>query len=81
LRCSGRGTVYSFTIIQEVVMNSPAFEKEIPYALAIVELEEGVRIVAQVFAASIDQVRNGMPVEAFYDTIDGFSIVKFKPLS
>jgi uncharacterized protein len=78
-KSSGRGTVFSFTIIREVVMNSPAFEKEIPYALAIIELEEGVRMVAQVVECEPNQVKIGMPVQAFFEKIDGFTIVKFKP--
>jgi uncharacterized protein len=79
VKSSGKGTVYSFTLIREVVMNSPAFEKEIPYALSIVELDEGVRMVAQIFGCPPDQVKIGMAVEAFFEKIDGFSVVKFKP--
>lgn len=79
LRCSGKGTVYSFTIVREVVMNSRAFEKEIPYALSIIDLEEGIRMVAQVVGTPPDQVRIGMKVEAFFEKIDSFTVVKFKP--
>ena len=79
-KSSGKGLVYSFTIIREVVMNSPAFEKEIPYALSIIELEEGVRMIAQVVGCPPDQVRIGMPVGAFFERVNGFSVVKFRPL-
>jgi len=41
VKSNGRGHIYSFAIIRQVVMNSPAFEKEIPYALSIIELEDG----------------------------------------
>ncbi|NIO10454.1 MAG: hypothetical protein GTO40_21585, partial [Deltaproteobacteria bacterium] len=39
---SGRGTVFSFTVIRQVVgRGAAAFEKEIPYIVAWVDLEEG----------------------------------------
>ncbi len=60
-------------------MNSPAFEKEIPYALSIVELEEGVRMVAQVVGCPPEHIKTSMPVEAFFEKINGFSVVKFRP--
>ena len=46
-RASGLGTVYSFTIITQVVQNSPAFESDLPFALAEIDLDEGPRFVAQ----------------------------------
>jgi hypothetical protein len=41
VRASGRGTVYSFTVTHQ--NQAPGFREELPYVLAIVELEEGVR--------------------------------------
>lgn len=42
---SGRGTVYSYTIVCD---NPPAgFEKYVPYVVALIDLEEGPRITAQ----------------------------------
>jgi uncharacterized protein len=79
LKCSGKGKVHSFTIIREVVMNSPAFEAEIPYALSILELEEGVRFVGQVVGGPSEHIHIGMDVEAFFEKINGVSVVKFRP--
>ncbi|MDA4129808.1 MAG: Zn-ribbon domain-containing OB-fold protein [Thaumarchaeota archaeon] len=79
LKCSGKGKVRSFTIIREVVMNSPAFEAEIPYALSILELDEGVRFVGQIVGAPPEDIRVGMEVEAFFEKINGVSVVKFSP--
>ena len=81
IKCSGKGTIHSYTIIREVVMNSPAFEKEIPYVLSIIELEEGVRMVAQVVDCKIEDVRIGMPVGiSAFEPLNGVSVVKFKSL-
>ena len=79
VKSDGRGRIYSFAIIRQVVMNSPAFEKEIPYALSIIELEDGVRMTAQVVDCRPEEVRIGMEVEAFFEDIGGVSVVKFRP--
>jgi uncharacterized OB-fold protein len=80
-KTSGFGTVYSYTVIRQVVKNSPAFEKEVPYALCIIELDERVRIVAQVVECPPENVKVGMRVAAFFEDIGGgVSIVKFRPV-
>ncbi|MHB9860296.1 bifunctional MaoC family dehydratase N-terminal/OB-fold nucleic acid binding domain-containing protein [Streptomyces sp. YIM S03343] len=58
VEASGDGTVYSY-----VVMHHPPFPAfEPPYAVALVELAEGVRIVSNVVGVPYDKVRIGMPV-------------------
>lgn len=57
---SGNGTVYSFTI----VYHPPAgYEFASPYALAIIELEEGPLVTAQLTDVDLDTVEIGQPVE------------------
>ena len=43
---SGKGEIYSFTVIRQVVGRaaSKAFEPDIPYVIAWVDLDEGPRI-------------------------------------
>ncbi|WRZ96035.1 OB-fold domain-containing protein [Streptomyces sp. NBC_01007] len=54
----GEGTVYSY-----VVMHHPPFPAfDPPYAVALIELTEGVRIVSNVVGVPHDKVRIGMPV-------------------
>ena len=56
----GRGRIYSFT----TVFQAPdIFDKQIPYVVALVDLEEGVRITAQLTDVSEREVSVGMPVE------------------
>ncbi|MGI5350187.1 Zn-ribbon domain-containing OB-fold protein [Streptomyces sp. CA-250714] len=63
---SGRGTVYSY-----VVMHHPPFPAfDPPYAVALVELAEGVRIVSNVTGVRHDEVRIGMPVELEFLRVD-----------
>ncbi len=69
---SGRGKIYSFTLIKRVIMNSKEFESELPYLIASVELEDGVRIYGrlkehnarigqQVFLDPLDAGDIGLP--------------------
>ncbi|WP_322807028.1 Zn-ribbon domain-containing OB-fold protein [Thermanaerothrix sp.] len=57
---SGRGTVYSFTTLTE----APAgFESMAPYTVALVKLEEGPVVTAQLTDLGDRPVEIGMPVE------------------
>lgn len=57
---SGRGKVYSYTTIYE----PPAgYEEQAPYTVAIVELDEGPMVTAQLTDLEEHKVEIGMPVE------------------
>ena len=60
---SGRGVVHTFTIVRQNGM--PPFKDELPYAVAMIELEEGVRMMGGVTGCPVEQVRIGMAVEAY----------------
>ncbi|KOG30201.1 bifunctional MaoC family dehydratase N-terminal/OB-fold nucleic acid binding domain-containing protein [Streptomyces resistomycificus] len=58
VEASGEGTVYSY-----VVMHHPPFPAfSPPYAVALIELAEGVRIISNVVGVPYDKVRIGQPV-------------------
>jgi uncharacterized OB-fold protein len=57
-RFRGRGAVYSFA---EVGQAPRGFSG--PYLVALVDLEEGVRVTAQLTDVDADEVEIGMPVE------------------
>lgn len=78
---SGRGKVYSFTIIREVVgRGARGFEKEIPYVVAWIDLEEGPRLVSRVVGCPIEKVEIGMAVEALFEEAGpGIFLPKFRP--
>ena len=57
---SGRGQVYSFT---KVMQPPTGFEEQAPYTVAMVHLEEGPMVTAQLTDVSDDQIEIGMPVE------------------
>jgi len=77
---SGKGRVYSFAVYH--VAFHPAFEDEIPYVTAVVELAEGPRILTNIVGCSPSEVRCDMPVEVVWDDVtDEFSLPKFRPTS
>jgi uncharacterized OB-fold protein len=63
---SGKGKVYSFTVVR---IPPEGFEIYAPYAMAIVELDEGARVVSQVVDCKPEEVKIGMPVEACFRKI------------
>jgi uncharacterized OB-fold protein len=74
-RASGRGTLYSFGIMHQ---KFPGFAEEVPYQYAIVELEEGPRIVSNVIGVADDELRVDMPLVAYFDDIsDDTTLVRF----
>jgi len=75
-RASGRGTLYSFGIMHQKM--HPAFASEVPYQFAIVELEEGPRIVSNVVGVADDELKVDMPLVAVYDDVaEDATIVRF----
>jgi uncharacterized OB-fold protein len=75
---SGRGRVHSFTI--DRVGHVPALRRFAPYAVAIVELEEGPRMTARLVDCEVDAVKVGLPVVASYEDVEGTTLVHFTPV-
>lgn len=60
---SGRGQVHTFTVVRQ--HGGKPFRDELPYVVAIVELEEGVRMMGTLTGCDPEDVRIGMAVEAY----------------
>ena len=57
---SGKGKIYSYTIMRD----APAgYEENIPYTVAVVALDEGPMVTAQLTDLGDKPVEIGMPVE------------------
>jgi uncharacterized OB-fold protein len=73
---SGRGHVYSFVFAHHPPL--PAFPR--PNPIALVELEEGTRLVANVEGVAHDALRIGLPVECRIREVEpGFRLPVFVP--
>ena len=64
---SGRGTVFSFAIMHQAM--HPGFAAEVPYAVVVVELDEGVRLLSNLVGCPTSEVRIGLPVEVVFDDV------------
>jgi uncharacterized protein len=76
---SGRGKIFSFVTYHRVY--HPAFAKEVPYVVALVELDEGPRLLTNIVGVPPEQVVCDMPVKVTFDDYDeGVAVPKFTPL-
>ncbi len=77
-RASGRGIVYSFTICHRP---APGFEKDVPYNLALIELDEGVRMMSSIVGCPLHEIHVGMAVEVVFDDVTSqVTLPKFRPV-
>lgn len=77
---SGRGTVHSFSVVHRAP--GPAFKQETPYAVLLVELAEGPRMISSLIGGCDPMgVTFDMPVQLVCDLVDDGSIVlpRFRP--
>jgi uncharacterized OB-fold protein len=70
---SGCGTVFSY-----VVHHAPQVPgRTLPFVVALVELDEGVRMLGELRGVEPDRVRVDMPVEVGFDKLDDDSTVPY----
>lgn len=75
---AGRGRVYTFTVTHRT--QARGFKDETPYALAWVELEEGVQVLGNVVGCDPARVTVGMPVRiTFEDVTPEVTLPRFEP--
>ena len=75
---SGRGSVFSFAIMHQVY--HPGFADAVPYAVVVVELEEGARLISNVVGCPVGEVAIGLPVEVVFEDVTGeVTLPVFRP--
>ena len=74
----GTGQVYTWALMHQLY--DPVWEEEIPYVLAVVELDEGPRLSSTLINVEKDAISVGMPVKVvFEDVTDEITLPKFEP--
>lgn len=74
---SGDGVVYSFTIARRAA--GPAFAERVPYVVALVDLDEGARLLSQIVTEDVGAVRIGQRVRVdFEDVAEGLALPVFR---
>ncbi|RYG87213.1 MAG: Zn-ribbon domain-containing OB-fold protein [Alphaproteobacteria bacterium] len=76
-QASGRGRVYAVSIIHRAAVE--AFRAGGPYALAIVALEEGQRLMTNIVDCAPEDVVIDMPVELVFEPRGDVAIPLFRP--
>jgi len=75
---TGRGRVNSWVVFHQAYFK--AYEPDLPYNVAEVELEEGPRILTNLIGIANDDICGGMAVEIVFDDVtQDLALAKFKP--
>jgi hypothetical protein len=77
---SGKGTVYSYTVVYN---NAPSrFQSEMPFVIAIVRLDEGGQMLTNIVGCDPSEVKCDMRVEVQFEKLnDEFNLPLFRPIS
>jgi hypothetical protein len=68
MEATGRGHVYSWIVVSHPV--DPVIADQVPYAVAMIELDEGVRVVGNVAGCGPDELQAGMKVTVYFEEPD-----------
>lgn len=75
---AGRGRVYTFTVVRQNL--AAPFRDELPYAVVMVELEEGVKLMGRITDCDPESVHIGMAVEAYAVRVEeGLALPFWRP--
>jgi uncharacterized protein len=76
---SGRGKIFSWTVTHAPL--HPAFASQVPYAVLIVELDEGVKMFSGLRNLTPDKIALGLPVEVIFERVtEDIAMPYFQPL-
>ena len=74
---SGKGTIHSFSVVHRAP--GPAFKADTPYAVLLVELEEGPRMISSLVGSDPNTIEMDMKVELVTEKLtDDISLPRFK---
>jgi uncharacterized OB-fold protein len=78
VQASGRATLYTYSIVH---MNDlPPFKERLPYVAAVVDLEEGPRVMTTIVDCDPADLRIGMALTAdFHEVADDLTVAVFRP--
>jgi hypothetical protein len=75
---AGTGRLYTYTIARQPT--APHFADEVPQRLAVVELDEGVRLTTTLVDVADADIRIGMRVRPYFDRVsDEMTLLRYQP--
>lgn len=75
---SGRGKVWSFSVVHFPFFRGD-WKERLPYVVALVELEEGVRFLSNVVDCPVEEAHTGLDVELVYGQLGDQLMPLFRP--
>lgn len=80
LETAGRGTVHTFTVIRQ--QGIPAFKAELPYAITMVELDEGPLVFGSMPGVDPESISIGMAVEVYFRSAsEDIGVAYWRPIA
>jgi uncharacterized OB-fold protein len=74
---AGRGKILTWNVMHQVY--HPGFANEVPYAVVLVELDDGGRMISNVVGLPNERLEIGLPVEVTFEKLsDEVSLPKFR---
>jgi uncharacterized OB-fold protein len=78
VKATGRGQVLTFTIVRRAV--SEAYAADVPYVVALIQLDEGPKMMSNVVQCDPETLEVGSPVQVvFEDWSEEISVPQFRP--
>ncbi len=79
IESSGRARVYSWIVVRHPIP-AEVYAGDVPYVVALVELEEGVRMPTNIVACAPEAIKADMPLElCFREIAGGVQLPQFRP--
>jgi uncharacterized OB-fold protein len=78
---SGRATLYTWSVVHN--NDLPPFNERVPYVAALVELDEGPRMMTNVVGCAFDELEADMPLEVVFEQVSDDPLVtlpRFRPV-
>jgi uncharacterized OB-fold protein len=73
---AGRGSIYSFTTLYRA--GHPSRAQDVPYTIALVELDEGVRVFTEIVGMAPEEITVGERVVVDFQVLaEGFTLPMF----
>ena len=80
VKATGRGKIYSYMVVYSY--QPQAFAEDVPYVVAIIDLQEGVRMMSNIVECPPDKVQCDMDVEVVFDEVTPeVTLPKFRPIT
>lgn len=76
VEANGRGTIHAVTTVRRAP--SSAFREKVPYVVALVDLEEGPRMLTNIVGSNAEQARIGQAVEVTFEVRDNGAVPQFR---